>query len=827
MARVIEQAGVSVAPTGSTGVQVNEFEAAIKSVTSSTTVGAVFVYDTRNDSDSGAWRKKARGSWYYETLNTATRGGRREFPSVAVIVVDNETSGSVYGTVTIYDGDDPSLPMWRVYNNPANNTMNGIYALNGRVYVSAASGSSGGGLYHLDFVNDFSARQTDASSNTAWGHQSPMTATGYVNTANFFGGALVNISCNDVAATIVEGSELGALGLPIPTIGVATDGGVSVIHPNGDVYDIAGTGQTHDDIHDVFFTDDGMVGYSFEASGPVTHPWGIGLRRVPFADETISGYTNEANLERYMPIANGNTTGLTTNTDEYTSSDTQVNAVTPTGKNGLAIGYGDRLSIVKRNTANMEEGAVAYITSVYNSGYLLGDIRGAFLANSSTADRSVKGNTLTANGTITESAVATSAELKAYNSFSASNYLSRANDTDFDFGTGDFSIMFWVKTTNTSSAEDYVSRADSTPENGDFTILKNASNKIQFYINNSGFTKCGESTSDIGSDWQQVVVARSGSLVSLYINGVREDKQTHSLTMTPSAGSEFRIGNRADLLTQAATGASLSLVRLSATAPTPQQVADIYEAEKPLFRAGAKCLLQGNSNVVNALGYDTSTNLLHAGTGAATGEEGVTVFKGLEAVDTFKGQDVVGVYNNPNNLTGWLANTIRKIGVAGGVSAYGRTDGSVGGVIVDLPAIDVRGDLNTADTKLPDDGKLHFTGVTTDATPTVIGNIPVAENEAVNVIVRIEGSRYDLRSSSWNIFGEIKQQFYRNLGGDVAARDEASKLINEGTASTDFDLDISTSAQTIRVKVTGSSAVRMQFNATVEVQRISEKQYER
>ena len=52
------------------GTSRDEFEAAIKSVTSSTTVGAVFLYDTRNDSDGGAWRKKARGSWYYETLNT-------------------------------------------------------------------------------------------------------------------------------------------------------------------------------------------------------------------------------------------------------------------------------------------------------------------------------------------------------------------------------------------------------------------------------------------------------------------------------------------------------------------------------------------------------------------------------------------------------------------------------------------------------------------------------------------------------------------------------------------------------------------------------------
>ena len=41
----------------------------------------VFVYDTRKDSDGGAWRKRTQlTSWYNETLNTATRGARREFP---------------------------------------------------------------------------------------------------------------------------------------------------------------------------------------------------------------------------------------------------------------------------------------------------------------------------------------------------------------------------------------------------------------------------------------------------------------------------------------------------------------------------------------------------------------------------------------------------------------------------------------------------------------------------------------------------------------------------------------------------------------------------
>ena len=75
----------------------------------------IFVYDTRKDSDGGAWRKRTQHtSWYNETLGTATRGSRKEFPAVAVIVT--ETS-----QVTIYDGDDPDLPMWMVFNAGSGN----------------------------------------------------------------------------------------------------------------------------------------------------------------------------------------------------------------------------------------------------------------------------------------------------------------------------------------------------------------------------------------------------------------------------------------------------------------------------------------------------------------------------------------------------------------------------------------------------------------------------------------------------------------------------------------------------------------------------------
>src|SRR6056297_3410556 len=94
-----------------TGDVTGELDLTAIAETKADTAVDVFVYDTSRDSDGGAWRKRTQHtSWYNETLNTSTRGSRREFPAVAVIVAEA-------AKVTIYDGDDPSLPMWMVFNH--------------------------------------------------------------------------------------------------------------------------------------------------------------------------------------------------------------------------------------------------------------------------------------------------------------------------------------------------------------------------------------------------------------------------------------------------------------------------------------------------------------------------------------------------------------------------------------------------------------------------------------------------------------------------------------------------------------------------------------
>ena len=181
----------------------------------------VFIYDTSNDSDGGAWRKRTQAtSWYNETLNTSTRGSRKEFPSVAVIVVHQLTST---GKVTIYDGDTPDLDMWMVLNGDTsatdlipsymNTSLSCVSALNGIVMV-------GNGTYDINSINFVE------DSGYKWGGIYKYKYLGNIQqrsaglgTGSNIGTGIVNRAVNDVAMTVLPNAPIDSTtGLPIPTI---------------------------------------------------------------------------------------------------------------------------------------------------------------------------------------------------------------------------------------------------------------------------------------------------------------------------------------------------------------------------------------------------------------------------------------------------------------------------------------------------------------------------------------------------------------------------------------------------------------------------------
>jgi len=219
----------------------------------------VYVYDTRLDSDGGAWRLRTKHtSWYNETLNTATRGSRREFPVVALIVTSSAT-GLNDPQFTIYDADDPDLPMWMVFLNKYANggsdqtavddyyasgpyTARRVVARNG-VFAEGTYRPSGHinnivkGVTKHYFIEDASYMITDEGVFKRNGNLGNMrnTEARYTTILDSSGRTLGHSQILDLDITVTPNAKINpATGLPEPTIAASSaQEGINIIHDTG------------------------------------------------------------------------------------------------------------------------------------------------------------------------------------------------------------------------------------------------------------------------------------------------------------------------------------------------------------------------------------------------------------------------------------------------------------------------------------------------------------------------------------------------------------------------------------------------------------------
>ncbi len=112
------------------------------------------------------------------------------------------------------------------------------------------------------------------------------------------------------------------------------------------------------------------------------------------------------------------------------------------------------------------------------------------------------------------------------------DYLILDGNSDFAFGTGDFTIDMWVRLPADWSVGGYLydSRPDSTQ--GPPAIAINGSALLEYVV--SGAVYITGSTPLAPNQWYHVAVTRSGSLVKLFLDGVSEgqavDATNHGIT---------------------------------------------------------------------------------------------------------------------------------------------------------------------------------------------------------------------------------------------------------------------------------------------------------
>jgi hypothetical protein len=253
------------------------------------------------------------------------------------------------------------------------------------------------------------------------------------------------------------------------------------------------------------------------------------------------------------------------------------------------------------------------------------------------SDRSVNGKGLQVFGTVTKTAVATGAELVGYSGWSSSNYLAQPYNSDLDFGTGDFSYMGWVKWV---SGTGYLFDRADTSGNRRISVYPNSNGAVTFYTENGYQTSAASTLS--ANVWTHLTVVRRSGVIYGYHKGVQiitgfadtGSKTSADGSALLKAGVRF---NNADAL-----NGSIALLRASATVPTAEQIAKMYNDEKHLFQTNAKATLYGTSNAVTALAYDDDTELLHVGTSAGRSE-----FQGLNRVNNTT--DAVGTAISASN----------------------------------------------------------------------------------------------------------------------------------------------------------------------------------
>jgi hypothetical protein len=347
---------------------------AVSEVVNTGTIVDVFIYDVSKDHNPNWVNECGHTSWYNETLNTATRGKTKAFPKVALIVAESDT-------VTIYDATDSSLPMWMVFNAGSGlsiaggvNPLVSIKMLNGILY-SASSGT--GAVSTVNFIDDSSFWRINSAS-LYYPHNGLVTRDDSISTVitGYFSEPLSDRDFNALAVTTDPSTGKNI-------VFVGSDGGLDRIDTSDNsVSSWTDDGNGVDSVYNigiigdyVYWSTDSYVANKYILSQPINSA----LVDSRYASTSYFHYSFYYGGTAQYSGYNATMLPLT-----YEGTSAQPNDF---AHNAFASDRG--LSLIKPNYTAGSEGSSLICTitggdNAFTSGWLYGDIKGAWLGDTST-----------------------------------------------------------------------------------------------------------------------------------------------------------------------------------------------------------------------------------------------------------------------------------------------------------------------------------------------------------------------------------------------------------------------------------------------------------
>ncbi len=624
-------------------------------------INDVFVYDTTQDSDGGAWTNNAAAqssSWYNETIDntgancvigTDDRCGSRAFPQKAVLVATNDN-------VYIFDAKDNT--MWMRFDHGSSYMLGSsgfqpqsLIGLNGKIHIGQNHTNGTSGDFHsIDFIADEDVAY-NASLRFSYG-----LSIGERNSGGTLASdtdvVIVNNVINDVSARVVDGKTYIAL---------ATNGGTSVINETDEVVynhtlstdpDFGSTFKSWN----VFIAEDGTL---YEITAQISgqsNNWLQNYGPVTELDESF----NWGNRKHYFA---SNSTPSLTLTANYAPHDLFVTTGTSfVDGTSNTIFYGGDLGVTKisEKVGDATNSAVKYYQSATTTEEMIGDIRGMWPLNETSnltttgtniVDVTSKVNHLMvldgagATDITSSSGVrGTAIHLDGTDDYICADYdgddSCSESDDDLDPGTGDFSVGGWFYADGAVSAIETLFQKQSS--NLGWYVYLDASGDLCFGIDDdtSSFPEDSACTSGVDYDnaqWHHVLGVKTAvSKIELYVDGelVASDNDI-SATGTLTNSNPFQIGSPGGFGSDYFDGI-VDEVFVTAEALIPTQIKHIYETGKRalenhtssqitgITNADAYQQLYGSTASSTAIAIDEVNNIMYVGTDDGANGGGVS-----------------------------------------------------------------------------------------------------------------------------------------------------------------------------------------------------------
>ena len=212
---------------------------------------------------------------------------------------------------------------------------------------------------------------------------------------------------------------------------------------------------------------------------------------------------------------NGVSLGTRSFTNNVTAASGSTVIGSETGSTNFVNGYMADLRMVKGTavyTANFTP-PTAPLTAITNTSLLLSGTNAGIFDNAIKNDLETVGN-----AQVSTSVTKFGTGSMKFDSGGGGGYLIIPTSNNFTFGTGNFTIEFWVYSNSTQSALFYDSRPLST--NGIYpTLYTNADNTVRLFVNSVDVITSSAVLTN--NTWHHVAVCRSGTATKLFINGTQ------------------------------------------------------------------------------------------------------------------------------------------------------------------------------------------------------------------------------------------------------------------------------------------------------------------